>query len=529
VAAVAEDLTPRLAAAELLRRRRARVSLVEYARSIDIPGAPISEDPDERLFRPVETDVARHHVVILEAIQRTIERPMGRLILLLPPGSGKSTYGDVVAPTWAMGRWPGHRIILASYAAQIAYKQSRKARQVCRSAAFRSIWPDRPALSDEASAVDDWQLTTGSNYMAAGILGGINGNRANGAIGDDLIAGIEEADSPTIRSKTKDAIRNDLKTRLLPNAWIILMNTRWHEDDHLGELLPEDYDGSSGIIACRDGQLWEVLNIPAKAERADDPVGRKIGEYLWPEFYPTAHWQQFENDPLAQRTWSALYQQRPAPDSGTQFKREWLKWYDHEELPERLRLYGATDSAVTENRANDFTEHGIAGMGTDGDLWFVDWWSGQVETDEAIAAFISLISQHLLTQWWDEGGIIEKAIRPAVNRAMREARRYVALESLPSIADKTARVQSFRARASAGTIHLPRAKAWAARLADQLVAFPAGRFDDMVDVCGLLGRGIDRMQEASKPKDAEPQGIKPFTQEWLEWNDEHDKPKLRYR
>ncbi|MGH8261262.1 MAG: hypothetical protein ACREUG_16395, partial [Steroidobacteraceae bacterium] len=459
MAAVATFVTRELAAAELLRRRRARTSLVDYARAIEIPGAPISDDPDEWLFDAVEGSLARHHIVMLEAMQRTIERPMGRLLLLLPPGSAKSTHGDITAPTWVMGKWPGSRIILASYAAHIAYKHSRRARQVCRSPEYRCLWAERPTLSAEVSAVDNWQLTNGSEYMAAGIVSGIGGNRANGAIGDDLLSGIEAADSPTEREKVKDAIRNDLKTRLLPNAWLILINTRWHEDDHISAILPEGYDGRSGMIECRDGQLWEVLNIPAKAERADDPVGRPIGEYLWPEFYPRAHWEQFERDPLGQRTWSALYQQRPSPDVGTQFQRGWFKWYEPDERPKQLRLYGATDSAVTAARQNDFTEHGIAGMDTEGDLWLIDWWSGQVESDAAIKAFIALISQHPITQWWDEGGVIEKAIRPAVNRAMREAKRYVTLESLPSIADKTARVQAFRARACAGTVHLPRGAA----------------------------------------------------------------------
>lgn len=517
MAAVATHITRSLAAAELLRRRRARASLVDYARAIEIPGAPVSDDPDEWLFKPVETGLAKHHIVMLEAIQRTIERPMGRLLLLLPPGAAKSTYGDVIAPTWCMGKWPGYRIILASYAAHLAYKHSRRARQLCCTPAYRSIWPELPTLSD-VGAVDYWQLTNGSEYVAAGITS-IAGNRANGAIGDDLLSGIEAANSPTEREKVKEGIRNDLKPRLLPNAWLILINTRWHEDDHVSAILPEDYDGRSGMVDCRDGQRWEVLNIPAKCERADDPVGRRIGEYLWPEFYPAEHWQQFEHDPLAQRTWSALYQQRPAPDAGTQFQREWFKWYDPQELPQQLRLYGATDNAVTAARENDFTEHGVVGMDADGDLWFIDWWSGQVESDEAIGAFVALISQYSITQWWDEGGVIEKAIRPAVHRAMREAKRFVALESLPSIADKIARVQSFRARASAGTVHLPRAKAWAARLIEQLVAFPAGRYDDMVDVCGLLGRGIDQMIEASRPPSQEPAGIKPFTAAWVEYEE----------
>ena len=104
-----------LAALELLRRRKARTSLVDFARSIDIPGMPVQQVPDdyeyleEIAFKPVESAVALHHRVMMAEIQRCMETPNGRLIIQAPPGSAKSSYLDVVGLPWAMGRWPGSR------------------------------------------------------------------------------------------------------------------------------------------------------------------------------------------------------------------------------------------------------------------------------------------------------------------------------------------------------------------------------------------------------------------------------------
>jgi hypothetical protein len=109
---------------------------------------------------------------------------------------------------------------------------------------------------------------------------------------------------------------------------VLIIQTRWHEEDLAGSILPVDYAGESGLIKCRDGQIWDVLCIPAKAEREDDPLGRKIGEYLWPEWFPKEHWATWEDNPRAARTWAALYQQRPAPFTGVHFNREMFRMYD---------------------------------------------------------------------------------------------------------------------------------------------------------------------------------------------------------
>lgn len=288
-------------------------------------------DPIERMpvaFTPIETRVAPHHLLMMQAIQRCIETARGRLMIFAPPGSAKSTYASVVAPAWIMGRNPGTQIILASYGTGIAAKQSRKVRTICKDPRYTSLWQERPTLNDDQRAVDDWQLSNGSSMMAAGLLAGITGNRADGVIIDDPVANREQADSATIREKTYNEYIDTAMTRAKPKMWVIIIQTRWHEEDLSGSILPLDYAGESGLIKCRDNQTWEVLCLQAKSEREGDPLGRKVGEYLWPEWFPPEHWWTWEKNPRAARTWGALYQQRPAPDVGIHFNAEMFGWYN---------------------------------------------------------------------------------------------------------------------------------------------------------------------------------------------------------
>jgi hypothetical protein len=337
-------MEPHLAAQELLRRQRANESLVAFSQSIDIPGVPTVDTADEedpvtgRLkdriekvptkYTPIESRVAKHHLLIMQAIQRCIETARGRLMIFAPPGSAKSTYASVVAPAWAMGRKPNTQIILGSYGTSIAAKQSRKVRSIVRNPNYTSLWGERPALAEDQRAVDDWQLTNGSSMMAAGLLAGITGNRADGVIIDDPVANREQADSAAIREKIYNEFLDTAMTRAKPKMWAIIIQTRWHEEDLAGAILPADYNGESGRILCRDGQTWEVLCIPAEAEREDDVLGRNIGEFLWPEWFPASHWTTWRDNPRATRTWAALYQQRPAPFSGIHFNREMFRRYD---------------------------------------------------------------------------------------------------------------------------------------------------------------------------------------------------------
>lgn len=507
---MATEVTAQRAAAELLWRRRARQSLAAFAGGITIPGVPLREDEPDGPWRPVETGLATHHRLICDAIQRAIETG-GRLMIFAPPGSAKSSYASVVAPAWAMGRRPGCRVILASYAATPAERQSRRCRAIAGSPEYRAVWG--VGLREGSASVAEWELANDAGLLAVGILGAVTSARADVLVIDDPVAGREEADSETMRRKVRAAYEDDLLTRLKPGASVILIQTRWHLDDLAGSILPEDYAGESGPLRCRDGQVWEVLCLPAQAERADDPLGRRPGEYLWPEWFPPEHWAQYQSQP---RTWASLYQQRPQPDTGGQFEAGWFRWYDTP--PERLRIYGASDLAVTERSLDthpDYSEHGVFGVDERGDLYVLDWWHGQTPPDVTLAAMLTLVERWRPVAWYSEAGVIRRATEPLLVSMMRERGTYVHVEYLPSTADKVARAAGFRGRASAGTVHLPRHAAWARRLLDQLCAFPFARHDDAVDVCSLIGRALDALATAPlAPKPHSPPPL-PFTDAWF--------------
>lgn len=345
-------LSPQAAARELLIRRRARSDLLEYVNAVDVPGKPVGPEDETDIFQPIETKIAPHHRLILEKLRTTSLTPYGRLMIFMPPGSAKSTYASVVFPSFYLGEQGGRRLILTSYGDDLARKMGRRTRSIIRQKRYKGIFGTE--LASDSQAVQEFSLTNGSEYMSAGILSGITGNRANGIVVDDPIKGREAADSQTIREKTKAAFDDDVKTRLLPGGFIVIIQTRWQEDDLAGSILPEDWKGESGPILCRDNQVWEVLCLQARCEVINDPLGRKFGEYLWPEWFDPRHWAQFESNP---RTWSALFQQLPREPEGTLFQQEHML-VDGKPVAYPAHcdtIYAVIDSALKTGDKNDGT------------------------------------------------------------------------------------------------------------------------------------------------------------------------------
>jgi len=489
-----EKISPQIAAAELLRRRRARMSLVDYARYIEVPGAPVSEDDDEETFAPVETVLAEHHEIILNATQRCIERHRGRTMLFLPPGSAKSTYATVVAPTWAMGRKPGFKVIAVSYGTDLARKFGRRMRSIVKQAKFRALFST--ALSADVSAANEWALENGSEFMGGGILSGITGNRADFIAIDDPIKGRQEADSEVVRKSTLDAYQEDVLTRLKPGGSLMITQTRWHEGDLAGAILPEGWAGESGVIECRDGETWEVICIPAKATRADDPLGRLPGEYIWPEWFTEGHWKPFERMP---RTWSALYQQVPAPDTGDYFKREWIVPVDAIPPREEMMIYGGSDYAVTAD-GGDYTVHAVVGVAHDGRMFLLDLWRAQASSDVWVDAFCALVRKWKPVGWAEETGQIKSGVGPFLIKRMLESEAYVAREQFPTRGDKAVRAQSMRGRMAMQGLCVPRDASWLSDLISEMMSFPVGVHDDQVDALGLVGQLMDKISSGNAPK-----------------------------
>lgn len=479
-------------AEEAYARKRAAESLLDYVKYIDVPGKPVSEedeDPATWVYDVVETGIAKHHEVLLKAIERVILGKIPRLMVFMPPGSAKSTYCSTVAPTWAMGRTAGTKIILASYGGDLAKKHGRKARAIVRSQKYTNVFG--ATISEDTSAADEWATDTESEYMSAGILSGITGNRAHGIIIDDPIRGRADADSKTVRDRTWDAYQDDLKTRLIPGGWELIVQTRWHENDLAGRLLPPDYDGESGIVACRDDRDWYVLNIPAQCERNDDPLGRAIGEYLWPEWFTEKHFQGFKSNA---RTWSALFQQRPSPEEGTFFQREWFHLYQSYERPSNLHFYVTSDFA-TKADEGDYTEHGVWGVDEASDLWLIDGWSGQKTSDVWIDELLRLLRSYKPMCWFGEGGVIRRAIEPFLTRMMLDQKTTCRIEWINPVTDKASRARGFQALASQKKVHIPNTE-YGNRVFEQLLKFPTGAYDDAVDMCSYMGMAIDQAHSA---------------------------------
>lgn len=203
-------------------------------------------------------------------------------------------------------------------------------------------------------------------------------------------------------------------------------------------------------------------------------------------------------------------------------------------LPSALRNYGATDWATMEpppgKREPDFTEHGVWSMDQHGRLFARDWWSRQAETDKGTDAFIQLVKKWKPLRWWNEGGTIDKALAPSVRKAMRDNRAFTILEPIGSMsnANKGLKLQAFHSLVANGMVFFPITERWAEEVIEQLIKFPGGRWDDKADVCGLIGRAIDKMFDAAPPPVDKPREIlRPFSAAWVEY-EQPKAPKVRY-
>jgi hypothetical protein len=409
-------LSQQEAAALLLRRREIRRDL----------GAWCVEALAPQGFKP-----AKHHQLLIRELAAIARGETRKLMVLMPPGSAKSTYVSELFPPWFLGQSPDLRVIASSNTADLAGDFSRRVRRRIREHGVVLGY----GMAREAEEL--WTTTTGGQYRAAGVGATITGMRADLGIIDDPVKGRQEADSEVTQKRVWDWYWGDFFTRLKPGASQVLVMTRWSEGD-LGGRLEE-----------AEGAEWRIIRLPAVAE-ANDPLGRAVGEWLWSDDdygFGAKLQDDFRslNNAGRARDWSALYQQRPAPEEGDYFKREWVRAIAKMPKRDALKVYGASDYAVTKD-GGDYTVHVVLGMDADGRLYLLDLWRGQSSSDTWIEAFCNLVAEWRPIGWAEETGQIRAGIGPFLDRRMRERKAYVAREQFPTRGDKAVRAQSIRGR-----------------------------------------------------------------------------------
>jgi hypothetical protein len=291
-------------------------------------------------------------------------------------GRDEDLDASVLFPPHVMASAPGRAILAASHTTELAEKWGRRVRNLV--AQHGATLGSR--LSDDNRAAGRWELDNGGEYYAAGVGAAIVGFRADGAVIDDPVRSREDADSECVRDKIWDWYKSDLLTRLRPGGWVILIQTRWHEDDLAGRIIAE---------MARGGEAWDIVSLPAEAE-AGDLLGRAPGEWLWDDAYGYAGFLRREKATQLPRNWSALYQQRPAPETGDYFKEEWLRTYASEPPRATLNVYGGSDYAVTSD-GGDYTVHVVVGVDPDNRMYLLDLWRGQTSSDVWIEAWCDLV------------------------------------------------------------------------------------------------------------------------------------------
>lgn len=412
---------------------------------------------------------AAHHLLIAEKLEQVERGDIDRLMVFMPPRHGKSELASRKFPARYLGKHPTRQIIAASYNSDLATDFGRDVRNLVASPEYGEIFPG-VTLRVDSKAADRMNTNHGGVYIAAGVGTATTGRGAHLGIIDDPFKDRQDADSEKQREAVWNWYRSTFFTRLMPGGAIVLIQTRWHEDDLAGRLLAQD-----GRV--EDGGEWTVLELPAIWD----------GKALWPEWYDLAALDRIRRT-IGPREWSALYMQQPQPDEGTFFRRDWLKHWDVR--PADLRIYGTSDYAVTDG-GGDYTVHRIWGVSPTGGIYRLDGWRGQSSSDVWIERKLDLIAKHKPLAWFGEAGVIQKSIEPMLLRRMRERQVRCRLEWVPSIADKPTRARGFQSRAAMGEV-------WFEPDADvsEFLSFPAGKHDDDVDTASLLGRALDMAHPA---------------------------------
>lgn len=380
------------------------------------------------------------------------------IALNMPPRHSKSMTITETAPSFYLGQFPEDRVIEISYNDTFARKFGKKNKEKVRQ--FGKELFDIEIAKD-SSAHDEWALDNNIGGMISrGVLSGITGQGADLMIIDDPIKNREEADSETHRGKIWDEWIDSFSSRLHPGAIVILILTRWHEDDLQGRLLNPEYGQPLN---------WQVYNFPLEAEE-NDILGRVHGEPLWPERYGKTFIEERKRYPSS---FNSLYQGRPSSAEGNILKREWWKYYD--KLPEIVTTIMSVDATFKDEDDSDFVAIQVWGK-TGANMYLIDNLKARMNFPTTLQAIRNMKKKHpqastILVE--------DKANGPAIISMLHKE--MGGIIPVKPEGGKVARVNAVSPHIESGNVFLPRNVDWIHDFVEECASFPKGKNDDQVD------------------------------------------------
>ncbi len=418
-------------------------------------------------FQMPEYQTPAHIKLLAHKLEEVERGNIKRLAIFMPPRHGKSQLTSQFFPAWYLGRNPSKFVIATTYAQDLADDFGRSVRNQIQDEDYNRIFNDC-TLSKDSSSVRRFHTTGSGVYYAVGAGGAITGRGAHLLLIDDPIKGREDADSDAMRSNLIDWYRSTAYSRLMPGGSIILIQTRWHEDDLAGWILRET-----------SHEPWEVVELPAVLdEKASKILKRPKGQALWPEAYDKKRLEEIKKT-AGSREWNSLYMQRPSAEEGNILKRYWWKEWTEDNPPECNYILQSWDTAYTVKSTSDYSA--------------VTTWG--IFEHNGIQNAILLSARR---ERWEFPELKSEAIklynefRPDVVLIEAKASGWSLIQELqragipitpfnPKRADKKTRAHSVTPLFESGRVWYPSSKYWAEDVINQCAQFPSSNYDDLVD------------------------------------------------
>lgn len=499
---------------QTLLRAAKRLQAIEHARNdlmsfikLVKPDPNDEDDIDMSLYE--ETPVARLLVDIMHRVDRGI---LKRVAVSMPPQVGKSEVLSRNGPAWLSGRNPRRNMILGSYNQDFADEFGAEVRSILFSQAFRSVFPEH-VIRKGGGKASLLRTTQDGKLSFVGVGGSGTGKAADYFFVDDPFRNDQDAQSATYREMVWSWFTKVAMTRIHAGSAIVVVHTRWQQDDLIGRLCDPDHPERNGRykgIAKR----WTYINIPAVLE--DPKLAKALGLSLEPPTNPDVI-SMFGSQPMSSiwpvrkplslfaeakeadpRGFSALQMGKPTPEDGDQFKAEWMVEYDREDLPKDLVYYGASDHATSTKQSADYTVLGCVGVDSRDHIWVLpDLVWKRLNTLQTVDEIIMKMQQYGPALWWMESELISKSFGPFLLERMTERKVYIAVDPVVPSKDKQTRSRAIEGRMSMKTVHFPRFAPWWQEAKAQLLRFPFGANDDFVDWLSWIGLGLLKQRRAT--------------------------------